>query len=131
MARQGDRVKVERDTKKELQLLKKQLKEEQELHRQHKELQWEQVQHKMKHAQTDETAPIQVLESSEQLAQGRQGEQSQEHDLAQDIEQMIEQMDTNVVQPELDQDIDLMHHNQEVTPPASSDPKVEKIQGNQ
>lgn len=52
------------------------------------------------------------------MAQRRQGEESEEYDLAQEIEQMIEQMGIDMVQPELDQDIDLMPRNQEVSSPA-------------
>lgn len=40
---------------------------------------------------------------------------------------MIEQMDTNMVKPESDQDIDLMPRNQEVTPPASPNPEAEQV----
>jgi hypothetical protein len=52
--------------------------------------------------------PIHVINSFEQPTHSRQGEQSQEQDFAQEIEQM----DTNVVQLELDQDIDHMPQNQ-------------------
>ena len=54
-----------------------------------------------------------------------------EQDFAQEIKQMLEQMDTNVVQPELDLDIELMPKNQEVTPPASPDPEAKKFPSNQ
>ena len=40
-------------------------------------------------------------------------------------------MDTDMVQPESNQDIDLTPQNQEVTPPASPDPEVEQVPSNQ
>jgi len=40
-------------------------------------------------------------------------------------------MDTNVLQPESEQDIDLMPHNQEVTPSSSPNPEVEKVPNDQ
>ena len=60
------------------------------------------------HAHIDETTPIRVIDSYEQLTDNKQGEKSQEQDFAQEIEQMLEQMDMNVVHLELDQDIDLV-----------------------
>lgn len=45
---------------------------------------------------------MQVIDSSEPLAQSRQGEQSKEEDLAEEIEQMLEQMDTEMVWPKSD-----------------------------
>jgi len=48
----------ERETKNELQVLKRQLMEEHELHQQEKEFQREQVQQEAQHAQTDDTTPI-------------------------------------------------------------------------
>ena len=87
-------------------------------------MQQRQEQQEAQHAQIDETAPIQIIDSFEQLAQRRHGEQSQEQDLTQEIEQMLEQMDTDMVYPEPDQDIDLMPQNQEVTPLVSPDLEV-------
>lgn len=40
-------------------------------------------------------------------------------------------MNTNIVQPESDQDINLMPQDQEVTQPASPDPKVEQVPSDQ
>ena len=98
------------ETVKEFQELKQKLWEEQEMHRKEKEVQQGQAKHEAKHTHIDETMPIQVVDSSKQLAQSRQGDQSQEKYIAQDIEQMLEHMDTDMVQPESDQDIDLMPH---------------------
>ncbi len=75
--------------------------------------------------------PVQVVNSSEQLAPRRQGEQLQEQDFAQEIEQALEQIDTNMEQQELEQDINLMPHHQEVNPLASPDLKVEQVPGDQ
>lgn len=44
---------------------------------------------------------------------------------------MLEYMDTNVVHLELDQDTDLMPHNQEVNQPTSPDLEAEKFPGDQ
>ena len=75
--------------------------------------------------QTDETIPTEVVESSEQLSSGEQGEPSQEQEFAQEIEQELQEMDTNMEQQELEKDIDLMPHHQEVNPPASPCPEEE------
>jgi len=40
---------------------------------------------------------------------------------------MLEQMDTDMVQPESDQDIDLMPWNQKVTPTNSPDPEAKQV----
>ena len=53
MAQQEDQVKAERETKKELQVLKQQLKEELELHIWEKKLQQEQVQQGAQLVQTN------------------------------------------------------------------------------
>lgn len=47
------------------------------------------------------------------------------------IDKMLEKIDTDVVQPELDQDIDLMPHNQDVTLPSSPDMEAEIVQSDQ
>lgn len=47
----------------------------------------------MQHAHIDETDPIEVVEPSKQLVQRRQGEQSQDKGVAQEIEQVLEKMD--------------------------------------
>jgi len=73
-AQHEDHANVENGTKKELHVLKQQLKEEHKRHRQENRLQHEQVHHGMQHAQMDETAPVQVIDSSQQLAQSRHGE---------------------------------------------------------
>lgn len=44
---------------------------------------------------------------------------------------MLEQMDTDMVQPELDKDVDLMPQNQEVTPLASPDLEANKVSSDQ
>ena len=75
-----------KESEKEFWELKHQLKEEQELRRKEKETQQEEVQQEAQHAHIDETIPIQVIDSSKQLAQSRQGEQSQEQYFAQEIE---------------------------------------------
>lgn len=93
---------------KELHELKEKIHKEQQLCRQEKEVQQRQVQHGVQHVQTYEIVPVQVVDLSEQLAQRRQGEKSQEHDLAQEIEQALEKMDTDMEQQELEKDIDLM-----------------------
>ena len=136
------------EIEKELQELKQQLQEEQELCRREKEAQQGQTQQEAQHAQIEEIVPIQVIDSSKQLAQieeivpiqvidsskqlaqSRQGEKSQEQNLVQGIEMMLEQMDMDLLQPESEQDIDLMPHNQEVTPLASPDPEAEKFPSN-
>lgn len=66
----------------------------------------------MQHAHIDETTPIQVLDSSEQLTHNREDKQSQEQDFSQEIKQMLEKMDTDMLKPELDKDIDLMPQDQ-------------------
>ena len=67
----------------------------------------------------DEKMPKQVVDSSEHMASGRQGEPSHEQDFAQDIEKSLEQMDMDMEQQESEKDIDLMPHHQEVNPLAS------------
>ena len=103
------------------------LREEQELHRREKGVQHEQEHQEVHHRQIDETTPIKVIDSSEQLAQSIHGEQSQEQDFAQEIEQSLKQMDTDMEQQELEKDIYLMPHHQEVDPQISLDPKVEHL----
>ena len=44
---------------------------------------------------------------------------------------MIEQMDTDMVHPDSDHDIDCMPQNEEVTLPASPDREAEKVPGDQ
>jgi len=44
---------------------------------------------------------------------------------------MLEQMDTDVVQPEKDHDMDLVPKDQEVNPPTSPDPGVEQVLSDQ
>ena len=75
--------------------------------------------------------PVQIVDSSEQLASSRQGEPSQEHDFAQEIEQELEQMDTDMEQQELEQDNNLMPQRQEVYLPASLHPYEEQVPSNQ
>jgi len=72
-----------------------------------------------------------VVDSSEQLAQCRQCEQSQEQDFAQEIERLIEQIDTEMEKPKLELDIDLMPYYQEVDPLASPDLEAEQVPSDQ
>ena len=60
-----DRAKTECGTKLELHVLKQQLKEEHELHRQVNELQLDQEQQGVQHALIDETTPVQVKDPSQ------------------------------------------------------------------
>ena len=107
------------------------LQKEQELRRQEKEVQQEQVQQWAQHVKIDETTLVQVVDSSEHLAPSRQGEHSQKQDFSQDIEQELKQMDTEMEQQELEKDIDLMPHPQEVDPPASLHPEDEQVPSDQ
>lgn len=67
---------------KELHELKEKFWKEQELRRQEKEAHQGKIQQGVQHAQTDETEPVQVVNSFDQLAQSRKGEQLQERDFA-------------------------------------------------
>lgn len=78
------------EEKNELWDLKKQLREEQELCKREKESWQEQEQQEVQHAHINETTPIQVIDSFEQLADNKQGEKLQENDFSQEIEQMLE-----------------------------------------
>lgn len=60
-----DCVKAKNGTEKELDVLKQQLKEEQELHRWENELQQDQVQQGAQHALMDEIALLQVIYPSQ------------------------------------------------------------------
>ena len=115
------------EAEKELHELKGKLWKEQELCKQEREVQHKQVQQGAQHVKTDETTPVQVVDSSEQLALGKQGEPSQEQDFAHEIEQALQQLDTDMEQRELEHDIDLMPHNQEIDLPASPHPDDEKV----
>lgn len=94
-----------------LQEFKQKIWKEQELHRQEKEEKQGQTQQEVHHAHIDEIPPIQVVDSFEQQAKSKQGEQSQDQDFAQEIEQILEQMDTEMEEPESKKDIDLMPYN--------------------
>ena len=83
MQREKQRMK---ETKNELHEFKEKLWKEQELCRQEKETQQEHVHQGSQHVQTDEIVPIHVVDSSEQLALGKQGEPLQDEDFAQGIE---------------------------------------------
>lgn len=85
----------------------------------------------MQHAQIDETTPIQVLESSEQLTQSRHGVQLQDDDFSQDIEHILKHMDMKMEKLESEQDIDLMPYNQEFDPLASPDLKEKRVLSDQ
>ena len=74
MARHGDRVKAKDVTKKELHVLKQQLRKNMKLCRQTHELQQDQEQQWAQCALTDETAPGQVKDASQQLTRSRNGE---------------------------------------------------------
>lgn len=119
------------EIEKELHELKEKLQKKQELRRQEKESQQEQVQQGAQLVQTDETSPVEVVDSSEQLALGRHGELLQEQDFTQNIEQTLEQMDTNIEQQELEKEIELMPHHQEVDPLASPCPEEEQVASDQ
>lgn len=100
------------ETNKELNELKQQLQKKQELCKQEREVQQQQVQKGAQHVQIDEAMPIQVVDSSEQLSLGRQGEPLQG-------------------KQELEQDINLMPHHQEVELPTSPRPDDEKVSSDQ
>lgn len=72
-----------------------------------------------------------MVDSSEQLAQRRQGEKWQEQDFAQEIERVLEQMDKKIEHPKLEQDINLMPYHQGVDPSASLDLEAKKVLSNQ
>jgi len=67
------------------------------------------------------------VDSSEQLTPNRQGEQ----DFSQEIEQALEQMDTDMEQKELEKYIDLMPYHQEVNPPTSPDMEAKEVPSDQ
>lgn len=48
--------------------------------------------------QTNETTPVQVVDSSKHLALVKQGQPSQEQDFTHEIEQAIQQLDTDMEQ---------------------------------
>ena len=52
--------------------------------------------------QTDEVMHVQVVDSSEKLASGEQGEPSQEQDFTHEIEQALQKLDANMEQQELE-----------------------------
>lgn len=112
---------------KELQELKEKLRKEEELRIQKKEPQQGQIQQGVRHGQIDEAASIQVVDSSKRLTQSKHGEKSQQQDFSQEIARVLEKMDTNMEQPELDQDIEIMPYHQELNPPTSLDLEAEQV----
>ena len=65
----------------------------------------------MQHLQRDEAALVKVVDSSKQLASGKQGEPSHEKDFDHEIEQALQQLDADMEQQEWEQDTDLMPHH--------------------
>jgi len=64
------------EVEKELHELREQLRNEQELCKQEREAQQQHIHQGVHHVQTEEATPVQVVDSSEELASGEQGEPS-------------------------------------------------------
>lgn len=98
------------EEEKDFHELREKLWKEQEMCQHEKEVQQQQIQQGTHHMEKNEVVHVQVVDSSEQLASGEQGEPSQGQDFSHEIEQALEWLDADMEQKELEQDIDLMPH---------------------
>lgn len=111
--------------------MREKLQKEQEFCQHEMEAQQQQIQQGVHHVQIDKATPIQVVDSSEQLTSGEQGETFQGQDISHEIEWALKHLDADMEQQELEHDVDLMHHQREVESPASMHLDDEKVSGDQ